>query len=101
MCSERCTWLRAAPPSGTWIQPRSGYWAFRRTASWPAWRPCALRLPTRPRPTPSTAFQVLLDPGNSGRLQVRPHAPPVFIAGGYLDRPDITQGMAQLYLKYQ
>ena len=44
---------------------------------------------------------MLLYPGNSGRLAVRPHAPPVFIAGGYLDRPDIAQGMAQLYLKYQ
>ncbi|MGI4870232.1 MAG: alpha/beta hydrolase [Janthinobacterium lividum] len=47
------------------------------------------------------AFQVLLYPGNSGRLAVSRHAPPVFIAGGYLDRPDIDQGMAQLYLKYQ
>lgn len=47
------------------------------------------------------AFQVLLYPGNSGRLAASRHSPPVFIAGGYQDRPDIAQGMAQLYLQYQ
>lgn len=47
------------------------------------------------------AFQALLYPGNSRRLAVTRRSPPVFIAGGYQDRPDIAEGMAQLYLKYQ
>jgi acetyl esterase/lipase len=34
-------------------------------------------------------------------LEVSRRSPPVFIAGGYHDRPDIAEGMAQLYLKYQ
>jgi acetyl esterase/lipase len=103
MCSERCTWLRAAPPSGTWIQPRSGVLGFSaggELAGLAAMRFTAPN-PSAPDPIDRPAFQVLLYPGNSGRLQVRPHAPPGFIAGGYLDRPDIAQGMAQLYLKYQ
>lgn len=73
----------------------AGLAAMRFTASNPSAPDPIDRLSDRP------AFQVLLYPGNSGRLEVRPHAPPAFIAGGYLDRPDIAQGMAQLYLKYQ
>lgn len=47
------------------------------------------------------AFQVLMYPGNIGRLEVNKHMPPVFIAGGNDDRQDISEGMAQLYLKYK
>ena len=47
------------------------------------------------------AFQVLIYPGNSGALTVSKRSPPVFIAAGYNDRPDISKGMAELYLKYK
>jgi acetyl esterase/lipase len=46
-------------------------------------------------------FQALIYPGNISRLEVSPNSPPVFIAGGNDDRPDISEGMAQLYLKYK
>ncbi len=46
-------------------------------------------------------FQCLIYPGNIHRLSVSPAAPPVFIAGGYKDRKDISEGVAQLYLKYK
>jgi len=47
------------------------------------------------------AFQVLIYPGNSSRFTVSKQSPPVFIAAGYNDRPDISRGMAELYLKYK
>ena len=47
------------------------------------------------------AFQVLMYPGNIGRFEVSKSSPPVFIAGGNDDRQDISEGMAQLYLKYK
>lgn len=46
-------------------------------------------------------FQALIYPGNIGRLEVSKNSPPVFIAGGNDDRSDISEGMAQLYLKYK
>jgi acetyl esterase/lipase len=46
-------------------------------------------------------FQALIYPGNIGRLEVTKNSPPVFIAGGNDDRQDISEGMAQLYLKYK
>lgn len=46
-------------------------------------------------------FQCLIYPGNIHRLTVSPASPPVFIAGGYKDRKDISEGTAQLYLKYK
>lgn len=46
-------------------------------------------------------FQVLIYPGNTPRLTVLKNSPPVFIAGGYKDRSDISEGIAQLYLKYK
>jgi len=46
-------------------------------------------------------FQVLMYPGNIGRLAVSKNSPSVFIAGGNDDRSDISEGMAQLYLKYK
>ena len=46
-------------------------------------------------------FQVVIYPGNSGALTVSKQSPPVFIAAGYNDRPDISRGMAELYLKYK
>ena len=53
------------------------------------------------RQSDKPAFQALIYPGNISRLEATRHSPPVFIAGGYHDRPDIAEGMAQLYLKYQ
>ena len=46
-------------------------------------------------------FQALIYPGKSGLFTVEPGMPPVFIACGYGDRPDIAEGMASLYLKYK
>ncbi|MBI1345110.1 alpha/beta hydrolase fold domain-containing protein [bacterium] len=46
-------------------------------------------------------FQVLIYPGSSSRFTVSAGMPPAFIALGAKDRPDISLGMAQLYLKYQ
>lgn len=47
------------------------------------------------------AFQALIYPGNSGRFEAVRNAPPVFLVGGYNDRDDIAQGLAEVYLKYK
>jgi acetyl esterase/lipase len=47
------------------------------------------------------AFQALIYPGNSKRFEVVPNAPPVFLVGGYNDRADIAQGIAEVYIKYK
>jgi endo-1,4-beta-xylanase len=47
------------------------------------------------------AFQALIYPGGSSRFEVAANAPPLFILGGYNDRPDIAEGIAQVYLKYK
>lgn len=46
-------------------------------------------------------FQALIYPGTSHLFEARKGMPPVFIACGYGDRPDIAEGMAGLYLKYK
>jgi len=46
-------------------------------------------------------FQGLIYPGNIYRLTVSSASPPAFIAGGYKDRKDISEGVAELYLKYK
>lgn len=46
-------------------------------------------------------FQALIYPGSSGSFTAATGMPPVFIAAGYSDRPDIAEGMASLYLKYK
>ena len=46
-------------------------------------------------------FQALIYPGKSGTFTAEKGMPPVFIACGYGDRPDIAEGMASLYLKYK
>lgn len=46
-------------------------------------------------------FQVLIYPGSSDRFTVNEGMPPAFIALGANDRPDISEGMARLYLKYK
>lgn len=46
-------------------------------------------------------FQGLIYPGNIPRLTVSAVSPPAFMAGGYKDRQDISEGLAELYLKYK
>jgi endo-1,4-beta-xylanase len=46
-------------------------------------------------------FQGLIYPGSTGSFKVEPGMPPVFLAAGYNDRPDIAEGLATLYLKYK
>jgi endo-1,4-beta-xylanase len=53
------------------------------------------RHPSRP------AFQALIYPGNSARYEVVNNAPPVFLVAGYGDREDISEGLAEVYLKYK
>ncbi len=46
-------------------------------------------------------FQVLIYPGSSRRFTVETGMPPAFIAFGENDRADISEGMADVYLKYK
>jgi len=46
-------------------------------------------------------FAALIYPGRSRRYEPHRDSPPVFIACGYGDRPDISKGMAEVYLKYK
>ncbi len=46
-------------------------------------------------------FQGLIYPGKSDTFTVSEGMPPVFIAYGYNDRPDISIGMAKVYLNYK
>lgn len=46
-------------------------------------------------------FQALIYPGTSSLFSAEKGMPPLFIACGYGDRPDISEGMASLYLKYK
>lgn len=46
-------------------------------------------------------FQALIYPGTSGLFNAEKGMPPLFIAAGYGDRKDISEGMATLYLKYK
>ncbi|MGV3663374.1 MAG: alpha/beta hydrolase [Prosthecobacter sp.] len=46
-------------------------------------------------------FQALIYPGSSGLFEAEKGMPPLFIAAGYGDRKDISEGMATLYLKYK
>jgi endo-1,4-beta-xylanase len=46
-------------------------------------------------------FQALIYPGASGKIVPAADAPPVFMLCGYKDRPDISKGMAEVYLKFK
>lgn len=46
-------------------------------------------------------FQALIYPGTSDLFSAEKGMPPLFIACGYDDRPDIAKSMASLYLKYK
>jgi endo-1,4-beta-xylanase len=43
----------------------------------------------------------LIYPGKSDTFTPHAGMPPVFIACGYEDRPDISEGMATVYLNYK
>lgn len=47
------------------------------------------------------SFQALIYPGNAKRFEIVNNIPPVFLAAGYKDRPDISEGIVQVYLKYK
>jgi len=46
-------------------------------------------------------FQALIYPGSSGKIEPTKDSPPVFLACAYNDRPDISEGLAQVYLKFK
>ena len=46
-------------------------------------------------------FQGLIYPGKSDTFTVKKGMPPAFVAYGYNDRPDISIGMAKVYLQYK
>ena len=46
-------------------------------------------------------FQALIYPGSSRTFKLESGMPPVFLAAGYNDRPDIAEGLANVYLKYK
>lgn len=47
------------------------------------------------------ALQALIYPGGSDTFEVTKNSPPVFLLGGYGDRPDIAEGLASVYIKYK
>lgn len=46
-------------------------------------------------------FQALIYPGRTALYEVKADSPPAFLCAGYGDRLDISQGLAELYLKYK
>lgn len=46
-------------------------------------------------------FQALIYPGKSGLIQPQKGAPPAFLAAGFNDRPDISEGLANVYLLFK
>lgn len=53
------------------------------------------RQPSRPD------FQALIYPGRSGDIQPAKESPPVFLACAFNDRPDISEGLAEAYLRFK
>ena len=47
------------------------------------------------------AFQALIYPGTSNLIQPVADSPPAFMAAGYNDRPDISVGLAEAYLRFK
>ena len=46
-------------------------------------------------------FQALIYPGRSGDIQPVKDSPPAFLACAYNDRPDISEGLAEAYLRFK
>jgi endo-1,4-beta-xylanase len=53
------------------------------------------------RASSKPAFQALIYPGNGKTITVAKGAPPAFLVCGYDDRPDISEGLAQIYLEFK
>lgn len=47
------------------------------------------------------SFQALIYPGKSIQIQPEAGAPPAFLAAGFNDRPDISEGLAEVYLRFK
>jgi acetyl esterase/lipase len=47
------------------------------------------------------AFQVLVYPGRSASIVPTPQSPPAFLLCGYDDRQDISEGLANVYLRFK
>jgi endo-1,4-beta-xylanase len=47
------------------------------------------------------SFQALIYPGQSGAIQPTKDAPPAFLAAAYNDRQDISEGLAEAYLRFK
>ncbi len=47
------------------------------------------------------AFQALLYPGNPDSIVPSPDSPPAFLAGGYDDRPEMSEGLARIYGRFR
>lgn len=47
------------------------------------------------------AFQALIYPGRSGDIQPEKNAPPAFLACSENDRKDISEGLAEVYLRFK
>ena len=46
-------------------------------------------------------FQALIYPGRSGDIQPTRDSPPAFLAAAYSDRTDISEGLAEVYLRFK
>jgi acetyl esterase/lipase len=46
-------------------------------------------------------FQVLVYPGRLQRIEVSTNSPPAFLIAGYNDRADISEGLANVYVKFK
>ena len=46
-------------------------------------------------------FQALVYPGRSGDIQPTKESPPAFLAASYTDRQDISEGLAEAYLRFK
>ena len=46
-------------------------------------------------------FQALIYPGRSADIQPTKESPPAFLAAAYNDRPDISEGLADVYLRFK
>jgi len=46
-------------------------------------------------------FQVMIYPGKTHLIQPVADSPPAFLAAGYEDRPDISTGLAEAYLRFK
>ena len=70
----------------TWMRPFAG-------------NPAAVELMEQLDARPS--FQVLIYPGRSGDIVPTKDAPPAFLACGENDRKDISEGLAEAYLRFK